>query len=87
MLAAILFDENRLDEAEENAKKALRVPNPSLRNALLTLAFVHLRKQEYALAVQELESYLGAVRSGQFREQAGFVKYIASKLSDAKAKS
>lgn len=87
VLSAALFDEGLLDEAEESAQKALCLPNPSARIALLTLAFVHIKKQEYPLAVQDLESYLKAVHSGQVRDDAGFVKYIESKLSDAKAKA
>ena len=87
VLAAVLFDEGRLDEAEETARKALRMPDPSIRNALLALAFVHLKRQEYPLAAEDLENYLKAVRSGQFRENAEFVKYLENKLSDAKTKS
>ena len=86
-LSAVLLDEGQLDEAEESGQKALRMPRPSVRNALLTLAFIHIKKQEYPLAVQELESYLAAVRRGQFREDTGFVKYVEDKLSDAKAKT
>ena len=87
VLSAVLFDENRLDEAEEAARKALGMPDPSARNALITLAFIYLKKGEYRSAVEELESYLRAVRSGQFKENAAFVKFIEGKLSDAKEKS
>lgn len=61
--------------------------NPSIRNALITLAFVHLRRQEYPLAAQELENYLKALRSAQSGESAEFDNYMENKLNDAKAKS
>jgi len=48
---------------------------------------VFIKKGEYQLAEQELESYPKAVRSGQVREDAGSIKNIERKLSDAKAKT
>ncbi len=89
LLSIVLFDQNRLVEAEEMAYKALQMPNPSPNYALLTLAFVHLRKENYRSAVQELEACLKAVGSDRYKYKTDpeFSLYLQKKLEEAKAKS
>jgi tetratricopeptide (TPR) repeat protein len=87
VLSIVLFDENRFDEAETTAHKALQMPNPSTGKALLTLAFIHLRKQEYPSAVQDLEGYLQDLRSNPGKGDTELVQAIEKKLTEAKAKS
>ena len=87
VLASVLFDQNRLDEAEAAAHKALLLANRSPRGPLLTLAYIYLRRREYRLAVQDLEAYLKAVRSTPWKDDAEYSQYIRRLLSEAKAKS
>jgi tetratricopeptide (TPR) repeat protein len=87
VLSIVLFGENRLDEAEQTAQKALRMPNSSAIGALVTLAYIHLKREEYPSAVQNLEDYLKAVRASPFKADAGFLQYLEKKLSEAKEKS
>jgi outer membrane protein assembly factor BamD (BamD/ComL family) len=80
----VLFEQNRLEAA---AHKALLLPNPSRRNALLALAHVHFVRREYQLAVQDLEAYLKAVPSTPWKDDAEHDQYIRKLLSEAKANS
>ena len=87
LLSIVLFGQNRLDAAEEAAHKALLLPDPSRRNALLALAHVHFVRREYQLAVQDLEAYLEAARSTPWKDDAEYNQYIRKLLSEAKARS
>jgi tetratricopeptide (TPR) repeat protein len=87
VLAFVLFGQNRLDEAEAAAHKALLLPHHSPRSALLTLAYIHLGRGEYRLAVQDLEAYLKAVRSTPRKDDTEHNQYIRNLLNEAKAKS
>jgi tetratricopeptide (TPR) repeat protein len=87
VLSIVLFAQNRLDAAEAAAHKALLLPNPSRRNALLALAQVHFKRSEYQLAVQDLEAYLKAVPSTPRKDDAEHNQYIWKLLNEAKAKS
>ncbi|MGB7845814.1 MAG: tetratricopeptide repeat protein [Candidatus Acidiferrum sp.] len=87
VLSTVLFNQNRLDDAEEAAHKALRLPNPSARSAFLTLADVHLRKGDYRSAAKDMESYLRAVGSTPCKDDAEFNQRIRKLLSEIKAKT
>lgn len=87
VLSIALFNQNRLDEAEEAAMKSLRLPNGSPRNALLALAHIHLKKGDYRAEVKDLEGYLEAVRAAPHKHDAENDSYIQRLLSQAKAKS
>src|SRR6202007_1241159 len=76
VLASVLLDQNRLVEAEAAAHKALLLPNHSPRSDLLTLAYIHLRKDEYRFAAQDLEACLKAVGSTPRKEDIEHDKYI-----------
>jgi tetratricopeptide (TPR) repeat protein len=87
ILSMVLFDQNQLEEAEAAAHKALLLHNPSARNAHLTLGYVHLKRGEYRLAVQDLEAHLKAVRSTPCKDDTQRNQYIRKLLIEAKAKS
>jgi len=87
VLSIVLFDLNRLDEAEAAAQKALLLPNPSPRNALLTLAYIHIKRGDYRFAVRDLEAYLNSVPSTPREDDIEHNKYIWNLLNEAKAKS
>jgi tetratricopeptide (TPR) repeat protein len=87
VLSIALFNQNRLDEAEEAAQKSLRLPNASPRNALLALAHIHFKKGDYRAAAKDLESYLEAVRAAPHKHDAESDPYIQRLLSQAKARS
>jgi tetratricopeptide (TPR) repeat protein len=87
VLSIALFNQNRLDEAEEAAQKSLRLPNASPRNALLALAHIHFRKGDYRASVKDLEGYIEAVRAAPHKHDAENDPYIQRLLSQAKAKS
>ena len=86
VLSILLFNRNRLDEAEEAAQKALRMPNPSTRNALITLTHVHLRKGEYQSAAQDLEGYLKAVRASPCKDDEEYNQYARKLLGEIQGK-
>jgi len=87
ILSIALFDQNQLEEAEAAAHKALLLHNPSARSAHLTLGYVHLKRGEYRLAVQDLEAHLKAVRSTPCKDDTQHNQYIQKLLIEAKAKS
>ena len=73
-LSIVLFDLNRLEEAEQSAREAL-LRNPRLALAYLTLADVDRRKHEFAMQLHDLDAYLKLAPDGpaskqvrQFRE-------------------
>ena len=86
VLSIVLYNLNRLDEAEEAAHKALRVLNPSPRNAYITLAHVHLKKGEFRKAEQYLESYLQAVRASPCKDDEEYNLHVRKLLDEIKEK-
>ncbi len=56
-LSIVLFEQNRLEEAEQRAREAL-LRNPGLALAYLTLADVHGSKHEFAMQLCDLSAYL-----------------------------
>jgi tetratricopeptide (TPR) repeat protein len=86
ILSILLFNRNRLEEAEEAAHKALRMPNPSTRNALITLAHVHLKKGQYQAAAQDLEGYLKAARASPCKDDEEYNQSIRKMLGEIQGK-
>ena len=86
VLSIVLFQEGRLDEAEQAAHSALQMPNPLAGNAFFTLAQVHVQRGQYRLAVQDLESCVLLTRSGLYKSDAEFVHHLEKQLAEAKAK-
>lgn len=86
VLSIVLFQEGRLNEAEQAARSALQMPNPLAGNAFFALAQVHLQRGEYRLAVQDLESCLQFTRSGLYMLDAEFIRHLEKQLAEAKAK-
>jgi len=56
-LGIALFDQNRLDEAEESLREAL-LRSPAYPGVYLVLADVHARRKDYRSQVQDLDAYL-----------------------------
>ena len=56
-LGIALFDQNRLDEAEESLREAL-LRSPAYPGVYLVLAYVHARRKDYRSQVQDLDAYL-----------------------------
>jgi tetratricopeptide (TPR) repeat protein len=84
-LSIVLFDLNRLEEAEQSAREAL-LRNPGLALAYLTLADVHGRRHEFAMQLHDLDAYLKLAPDGpaskrvrQFRQ---VLQRMASKVKD-----
>lgn len=86
VLSIVLFQEGRLDEAEQAARSGLQMPNPLAGNAFFTLAQVHLQRGAYQLAVQDLESCLQITRSGPYKLDAEFIRHLEKQLAEVKAK-
>jgi tetratricopeptide (TPR) repeat protein len=87
VLSLVLFNQNRLDDGEEAAPKALRMPDPAVKNAVLMLAHIHLKRGEYRSAVQDLEDYLQTVCPTPCEDNTESTQYVRKLLSEAKAKS
>jgi len=67
MLSIVFVGLNRLEEAEQNAREALR-RNPSLASAYLALADVHRRRKEFTLQLHDLDAYLKLTPEGPDRK-------------------
>jgi tetratricopeptide (TPR) repeat protein len=84
-LSMVLFDLNRLEEAEQSAREAL-LRNPGLALAYLTLADVHGRRHEFAMQLHDLDAYLKLAPDGpaskRVRQSREVVQRIVSKMKD-----
>jgi regulator of sirC expression with transglutaminase-like and TPR domain len=85
LLSIVLFEQNRLEEAEQSAREAL-LRNPGLAVAYLTLADVHGSKHEFAMQLHDLDAYLKLVPDGpackRIREVREVVQRMVSKAKD-----
>jgi hypothetical protein len=81
----VLFDLNRLEEAEQSAREAL-LRNPGLALAYLTLADVHGRRHEFRMQLHDLDAYLKLAPDGpaskRVRQSREVVQRIVSKMKD-----
>jgi predicted Zn-dependent protease len=68
-LSLALFDQNRTDEAEENASKAQHL-QPELPAVYLILANIHARRRMVREQLRDLEMYLKLESPGPRRETA-----------------
>lgn len=76
MLSVVLFDLNRIEEAEQSAREALR-RNPGLASADLALADVHERRQEFTSELHDLDAYLKLAPDGPDHK---FVRHVREAL-------
>ena len=83
-LAQALFGLNRLAEAEKSAHEAL-LRRSDVSAAYVLLANVHIRRQEYVTAIQDLDTFLKMKPVGQSSDQAravrAAVERVVSRLS------
>jgi len=80
MLSVVLFDLNRLEEAEQSAREALR-RNPGLASAYLALADVHGGRQEFTLELHDLDTYLKLAPDGPDRKFVRQVRKIVQQMA------
>ncbi len=66
MLSIVLFDLDRLEEAEQSARQAL-LRNPGFAPAYLALADVHGRRRESRMQLHDLDAYLKLAPDGPDR--------------------
>jgi tetratricopeptide (TPR) repeat protein len=67
MLSIVLFDLDRLEEAEQSARQAL-LRNPGFAPAYLALADVHGRRRESRMQLHDLDAYLKLAPDGPDRK-------------------
>jgi tetratricopeptide (TPR) repeat protein len=78
-LGQALFGLGRLVEAEKSVREAL-LRKPDIPSAYIVLANVHIRRHEYILGVQDLDTYLNMKPSGPTSEQAKAVREAAQRV-------
>ena len=78
-LAQALFGLNRLAEAEKSAHEAL-LRRSDVPAAHVLLANVHIRRQEYVTAIQDLDTFLKMKPVGQSSDQARAVRAAVERV-------
>ena len=78
-LGEALFGLGRLAEAEKSVRAAL-LRKPDVASAYIVLANVHIRRHEYVLGVQDLDTYLNMRPDGPTSEQAKAVRAAAQRV-------
>ena len=78
-LGQALFGEGRLGEAEKSVREAL-LRKPDIASAYIVLANVHIRRHEYILGVQDLDTFLSMKPNGPTSEQAKAVREAAQRV-------
>src|SRR2546423_7029408 len=76
-----LFGQNRLDEAEKNAREAI-LRKPDAASAYILLANVHVRRHQYVMALSDLDTYLKLKPTGPTSDQARDVRNAAQRVVD-----
>jgi tetratricopeptide (TPR) repeat protein len=80
-LGQALFGQNRLQEAENSAREVL-LRRPDVSSAYILLANIHIRRHEYILGIQDLDTYLSMRPNGSNSQQAREVRAAAQKVLD-----
>lgn len=78
-LGQALFGLGRLAEAEKSTRAAL-LRKPDIASAYVVLANIHIRRHEYILGVQDLDTYLNMKPNGPTSDQARAVKEAAERV-------
>jgi tetratricopeptide (TPR) repeat protein len=73
VLAWVLYSTSRLQEAEENAREAIR-SNPNASGARLLLAQIHLQQKKFSAVVADLDAYLALGSVGPLDEKVREVR-------------
>jgi tetratricopeptide (TPR) repeat protein len=79
-LGQALFGQVRLDEAEKSAREAL-VRRSDVPSAHILLANIHIRRQEYILAIKDLDTFLDMRPTGSSSDQARAVRQAAQRIA------
>ena len=79
MLSIVLFDLDRLEEAEQIAREAL-LRNPGLASAYLALADIHGRRREFTMQLHDLDAYLKLAPDGPDRKVIRQVREAVQRL-------
>ena len=78
-LGQALFGLGQLAEAEKSTRKAL-LRKPDIASAYVVLANVHIRRHEYVLGLQDLDTYLNMKPTGPTSDQARAVREAAERV-------
>jgi Tfp pilus assembly protein PilF len=78
-LGQALYGQNRLDDAEKNARMALRRKG-DLASAYVLLANINIRRHDYKSAVAELDTFLRMKPDGPTSDQARAVRNAAERV-------
>src|SRR5256885_310104 len=76
-----LFGQNRLDEAEKNAREAI-LRKPDAPSAYILLANVHIRRHQYVMALTDLDTYLKLKPTGPTSDQARDARNAEQRVVD-----
>jgi tetratricopeptide (TPR) repeat protein len=79
-LGQALLGQTRLAEAEKSAQEVL-LRRSDVPSAYILLANIHIRKQEYILAIKDLDTFLGMKPTGSSGEQARAVRDAAQRIA------
>jgi Tfp pilus assembly protein PilF len=79
-LGQALFGQNRLVEAEKSAREVL-LRRADLASTYILLANIHIRKQEYILAIKDLDTFLAIKPDGPTSDQARGVRAAAQRIA------
>jgi tetratricopeptide (TPR) repeat protein len=79
-LGQALLGQTRLAEAEKSAQEVL-LRRSDVPSAYILLANIHIRKQEYILAIKDLDTFLGMKPTGSSSEQARAVRDAAQRIA------
>lgn len=78
-LGQTLFAENRLEEAEKNAHEVI-LRKPEAASSYILLANIHIRRHEYVMALNQLDTFLKLQPTGPTADQARDVRAAAQRV-------
>src|SRR4029077_16472297 len=79
LLGQALFGQNRLEEAEKSARDVL-LRRSDVSSAYILLGNIHIRRQEYILAIKNLDTYLSMQPDGPNSQQVREVRAAAVRV-------
>lgn len=85
-LGQALFEQNRLAEAEKSAREVL-LRQADIAPAYILLANIHIRRHEYVLGIQDLDTFLKMKPEGPTSEQARAVRAAAQSVASRLART
>jgi tetratricopeptide (TPR) repeat protein len=79
-LGQALFGQNKLAEAEKSAREVL-LRRSDIASAYILLGNIHIRRQEFALAIKDLDTFLNMKPQGPTSDRAREVRAAAQKVA------